>query len=178
MKKYLLLLFCLPFAMAACNPGDETVKPDADDPYTHVKIGQSVPAGSVTDITGTLTYNTMQRDSAVVIYMLWSECQDCHRQTPELLSLTDADGRIPGVKLVCVARGGTNASLDQATAYWASFGRPMPPLYYDPDRAFYNLFASQSVPRLYFVDRSGVVRHASAVVTDAATIARFIDDIR
>jgi len=183
MRKLLLLLFCLPLAIAACEPlGKDNATPGTDDEFSYVKTGQTVPDGSITDITETMTYNTAQRDSAVVIYMLWSECPDCAKQTPRLLSLTDSDGHIEGVKLVCVARGGgSNATLDQAKAYWAywaSLGYGMPPLYYDPDRAFYSLFAQQNVPRLYFIDRGGTVRHTSAVITDTETIKGFIDDIK
>jgi len=178
----LVLCFGALFAFTACLHDDDPIRPDDNDPYTLVKIGDTVPEGSITDITGALTYNTMQRDSAVVIYFLWSECSDCHAQTPIVLSLTDGTGHIPGVKLVCVARGDADATLGKAEAYWASAaastGRTMPPLYYDENRAFYSLFAAQTVPRFYFIDRGGTVRHLSAVVTDSATLARFTEDIR
>ena len=180
MKKFLFLILC--FTAAVCCKSEEKVDPSGDE-YTKVQNGQTVPEGHITDTTGALTYSTMQRDNAVVLYLFWSGCPHCKTQTQQLLSLTDAQGRIEGVKLVCVARGGdASATLKLAREYWASVKsqtphlNAMPPLYYDDNRAFYALFAIQGVPRIYFIRRDGTLAHQTAGAVDAGHISRAIND--
>ena len=150
MKRTLFIAACL--LMACCSKNIE-------DGSAIVKAGDTVPEFTITSVDGASVFNSGSAGKAVLIYLFWSECEDCKEQTPQIASIRSLWEDSPEMMLVAIARGGENATLEQAVAYWNSTGIGTP-LYYDADRSIFNLFARSGVPRLYLIDKNGIVRWA------------------
>lgn len=158
MKKIIYTLCALPLLFfAGC--GDCGCD---DYQTTKVENGQKVPGFELTSTNGSMVYNSLQANKLTLIYFLWSECSDCKKVTPEVMTVWKEIMNNPDVELVCIARGDTNATIEKAEAYWAQVGltiapTAMPPLYYDENRLVFNMFADSGVPRFYLVGTDGTV---------------------
>lgn len=147
---------------------------------TRVRAGDPLPVFSIESTQG-VRYDSQERDGRrVLIYFFWSECPDCQETTPHVLDLWRRIGERDDVRLLCVARGGGDATQEKAVAYWDGLAAsvaplPMPELYYDRDRRVFDLFATQEVPRFYLAGSDGIVRWESAGNYGADALQGYLD---
>ena len=116
----------------------------------HVGIGDPVPAFSVTNYQSTHSVGKI-----TLLTFFDPTCSDCRRELPLLEHVWENLKDTPDFEMVNIARGRTLENL-AATAdggRWLSM-----PCYPDPDRSIYNLFADSTIPRIYLIDRHGIVR--------------------
>lgn len=120
-------------------------------------IGDSVPQFSVVTTQGeTISTSTiLSSGKRTLICFFNTTCKDCQRQLPEVeqayRQLEDPDKYI----IVAISRA---QKADAVTDYWTKNGMTLP-VAPQADRKVYNLFASSVIPRLYFIDAFGIIRH-------------------
>lgn len=161
MRKHLLIII-----LAAVFMGCKSDKNSEDNNFSLVKAGQTMPQFTINTADGA-SFDS-QRDipagKRAFIYFFASYCEDCHKATPNVIELWKQVGTQNDLVFMCIARGGGSATEDAAVAYWNSVSAnagltfdQMPTLYYDKERAVFNKFASQNVPRYYIVGKDGKI---------------------
>ena len=123
-----------------------------------VRSGDSLPYFILkSDVNGELSSLELR---GKVVYMCFfaTWCPSCQHELKAI-----QDRMLPEFKdeedfmIVAVGREHTDAELEKYNEE-RNFGFP---LYPDPDRAVYSLFAEEMIPRAYVVDRDGVIVDAS-----------------
>lgn len=113
-------------------------------------VGDKVPAFSVKMENGeTVTAEDLKGRVSLIVFFHTS-CTDCQKQLPVLQAFYECYPQYP---LVCISR---EENADSVSAYWAGAGFTMP-YSAQEDRSVYHLFAYQGIPRIYVVDRDGVI---------------------
>lgn len=137
-------------ALAGCV-GNE---PDSADADTRVRVGDTVPAFTVSldDGSAFTSPNSLLGHETVLVFFT-TTCPDCLAALPRWQQAHDA-----GQRVVCISRAETAADV---AACWAALGLDMPYAAV-ADRSVYNLFARSGVPRSYTVSASGVVTALTA----------------
>lgn len=145
MRKIVYIVLFLIF-IASCVGDDEPRM----DPQEYVEIGDSVPDFIVSDYHSETTIGKI-----TLITFFDPLCGDCRRERPVLQYVWDNFGEDPDFEMVNIARGYTleNLASTDGGEDWMTM-----PYYPDPDRKIYNLFATSTIPRIYLIDREGIVR--------------------
>lgn len=138
--------------MAGCvvdEPGDDSDNTDL------VGVGDRLPSFSVeiVDGTGRYTFSSDALAGPTVIVFFNTGCSDCQRELPVLNDYYLQHRSDPGFQMVAIAREETEESIQ---AFWQAHGLSIP---YSPqsDRHVYNLFATVTIPRVYFCSPTGLV---------------------
>ena len=138
--------------MAGCvvdEPGDDSDNTDL------VGVGDRLPSFSVeiVDGTGRYTFSSDVLAGPTVIVFFNTGCSDCQRELPVLNDYYLQHRSDPGFQMVAIAREETEESIQ---AFWQAHGLSIP---YSPqsDRHVYNLFATVTIPRVYFCSTTGLV---------------------
>ncbi len=129
---------------------DDDVQPDT------VEVGDVLPDFSVVMNDGRTVERGSLRGRPSLILFFNTECGDCRREFPAVQGVYESYGKDGRVAFVAVSREEDAASV---LDYWAANGLTLP-FSAQTDRAVYNLFAYSSIPRIYVVDASLVVRAA------------------
>jgi len=151
MNKVVCSFFAL-FLLAGCVVDE----PDNDSSDTDlVGVGDRLPSFSVEVIDGDVSY-TFSSDALsgpTVIIFFNTGCSDCQRELPVLNDYYLQHRSEPGFQMVAIAREETEESIQ---AFWDAHRLSIP---YSPqsDRRVYNLFATITIPRVYFCTNSGLI---------------------
>ncbi len=133
---------------AACLTG--CVRDDRVEVEEHVRVGGPVPAFNI------INYNSAQTVGKITLLTFFDPaCPDCRRELPLLEYVCENMKDTPDFEMVNIARDRTleNLAATEGGGRWLSM-----PCYPDPDRSIYNLFATSTIPRIYLIDRQGIVR--------------------
>lgn len=153
MKAVLGLIFSM-FLLAGCVV-DEASGNEESETTDIVKVGDRLPSFSVETITdtGRSAFSSDGLTGRAVIVFFNTTCRDCQRELPKLEAYYRQHRDDAGFQLVAIAREQAEADI---AAYWEANDFTMP---YSPqeDRKIYNLFATLTIPRVYFCLQSGVV---------------------
>lgn len=125
---------------------------EVDDKHSLIKVGEKLPQFTIQMSNGaSLSTSSLEGKPSVVI-LFRTTCSDCQREFPVLQSLYETYGQ--KVNFVCIGRA---EEKDVVEAYWTEHGLSLP---YSPqsDKTVYNLFATQTIPRVYIADASLTVR--------------------
>ena len=126
------------------------VKDNGEAAEEYVQVGDSVPVFTVND------YDSAETIGKITLITFFDpECRDCRRELPLLQNAYNLLKYNNEFQMINIARGRTLENLAEANegATWLSM-----PCYPDLDREIYNLFATSTIPRIYLVDRDGIVR--------------------
>lgn len=137
-------------ALAGCV-GNE---PDSADAGTRVRVGDTVPAFTVTLSDGsafTSPNSLLGRETVLAFFT--TTCPDCQAALPLWQKEYEA-----GRRIVCISRAESAADV---AAYWEANALTMPYAAV-ADRSVYNLFAKSLIPRTYTVSATGVVTAITA----------------
>ena len=129
-----------------------------DDDYRDtdiVKVGQPLPDFAVAMNDGSVITGEMLRRGVAVVVFFDTSCSDCRYLLPQLQPLYDEYSTEAHFVLISREEEATISS------FWASHNMTMP-YSAQSDRGVYNLFAMSLIPRVYFSDAEGVIRHIFA----------------
>lgn len=120
-----------------------------------IKPGDSLPAFSIVLDNGVKVSNTSLKGKVGVIEFFNTSCPDCQRSLPVLQVVYDGFKNNEDVEIFCIARDEETLSIEN---YWDKNSLTLP---FSPQsgREIYSLFASIGIPRIYIVDKSGIVRY-------------------
>lgn len=151
MKKFFALLFCGFFLFAGNVLAQEA---DADK----VKLGDDMPSITLkSESYGDVTPESL-KGKVVLVSLFATWCGPCQLELAEVQkSLWPAYKDNPDFKLLVVGREHTEAELKKYNERKKfSF-----PLYADPGRKVYFLFADQTIPRAYLFGKDGKLVYSS-----------------
>ncbi len=146
----IMLSFFYFFASCIKEESEDT----GDEVINHVQVGDLLPTFSVSDGAGHILTNEdfIGKKSYLVFFI--TTCPDCARELPRIEQIWRQVKDDPDYQVVAIAR---KQGKEETDAYWAEKGHTMPK-YIDPDRKVYDKFTNMMVPRIYLVDRDGIVR--------------------
>lgn len=153
LKKSANLLLALGFLLPASALHAQACS-TAKDPATHTKVGDQMPAFTVTDSEG-LPFTLADQRGKVVVINFWATwCEPCKFEIPRLeKEVWQRYKDNPRFSMVAIAREQTEHDIvpfRKANSF--TF-----PIASDPGRATYKLFADSGIPRTYVVDVTGKI---------------------
>lgn len=151
MKNVIPLVLAL-FMLVGCVV-DEPGKDNGDTDL--VGVGDHLPSFSVEVVNGAdrYTFSSDALTGPTVIVFFNTSCSDCQRELPVLNDYYLQHRSEPGFQMVAIAREETEESI---RAFWEAHELSIP---YSPqsDRSVYNLFATITIPRVYFSSHTGLI---------------------
>lgn len=151
MNRLTTLITSLLLALMACGCIYDDDYRDTDI----VKVGQPLPDFAVAMNDGSVITGEMLRRGVAVVVFFDTSCSDCRYLLPQLQPLYDEYSTEAHFVLISREEEATISS------FWASHNMTMP-YSAQSDRGVYNLFAMSLIPRVYFSDAEGVIRHIFA----------------
>lgn len=142
--KHILWLLC--FSLSACILDD-----DETGEGNNLVVGNRIPDFSVVMNDGSRVQDEDLLGKISLIVFFHTECKDCQQELPVLQRFYED---YPLYPLICISRG---QSAEAVAQYWKRESFTLPYSAQD-NRDVYHLFASQIIPRIYVVDREGIIR--------------------
>jgi peroxiredoxin len=151
-QKFTLAMMLLCAILSGCTQ-TETSEESTDDTSSLVNLGDTLPAFSVTDNAGHVYSNGTLKGHISVIVFFNTTCPDCQHELPVIDSLYRIYQKQESFRLIAVSRAQDSASV---STYWQAQGFCMP-YSAQPSRDIYQLFATQTIPRIYISNRNNTV---------------------
>ncbi|NDV83316.1 TlpA disulfide reductase family protein [Bacteroides sp. 51] len=146
---YLGALFMVLLSFSSCLSDDSD-----GDVENYVEVGDVIPSFIITEADGEQFDSSTLRGKKTALLFFHTGCSDCARELPIVEKAWNELKNESDVVFVAIARGQT---ADETDAYWKEHQLTLPK-YHDREREVFELFANSYVPRLYLIDREGVVR--------------------
>ena len=136
--------------------GCSMVNDGSDDPKDYVAVGDRLPAFTVPVVysdgtTGTFTSTALTGPTVVVFFH--TSCSDCQRELPRLDAYYRQHQHDDGFQMVAISR---EENAESVATFWADQHLAIP-YSAQPDRRIYQLFATVTIPRIYFCNSQGIV---------------------
>lgn len=141
---YILWVLC--FSFSACIADDEETSEG-----NNLMVGNRIPTFSVVMNDGSKVQDKDLLGKVSLIVFFHTDCRDCQQELPVLQRFYDTHPQYP---IICISRGQSAESVAQ---YWEQASLTLPYSAQD-NRDIYHLFANQGIPRIYVVDREGIIR--------------------
>ena len=125
----------------------------ANKPGTLTRIGQPAPDFSLKTLEGNVFRLSEQRGRVVLLNFFATWCGPCQQDMPHLSDIWGEFHTNDAFSMLVIAR---EESVEKVTAFRAGQGRQFP-MAADPDRAVYNRFAQERIPRTYLISRDGTI---------------------
>ena len=144
MLKWIMCILCI--SLSACITEDEEM-----DDGKNLVVGDRIPSFSIVMNDGSRVEDEDLLGKVSLIVFFNTACKDCQQELPVLQRFYEA---FPQYPLLCISREESAVSIAH---YWeqASFTMPYS---VQEDRKIFQLFASQTIPRIYVVDEEGIIR--------------------
>lgn len=147
-------LFGLALLLSGCVIDDHE-EPDSSDDGSIVGVGDRLPSFSVEVVDGSdhYTFSSDVLTGSTVIVFFNTDCSDCQRELPVLNDYYLQHRSDPGFQMVAIAREDTEERIQ---TFWYEHHLIIP---YSPqrDRRVYNLFATMTIPRVYFCTKEKLI---------------------
>lgn len=135
------------------------VKDGGSNPYeiiNHVAEGDPVPDFTVSDDKGNTFSSSEFTGKRSLLVFFNTGCDDCQEIMPDLNNkVWETYKDNPDYLLITISRGETAEAVNN---YWGNKKNNFTmPAYLDPDRRVFSYFANSTVPRLYIINKEGII---------------------
>lgn len=124
---------------------------EPDNTYA-LQPGNHIPYFNITLNDGSAICSTDLIGAPSMIVLFNTSCPDCRKELPVLNQVAQSTG----IRTICIARDETAPSI---AAFWTENNLTLP-YSPQPDRTIYNLFASETIPRIFIFNAAGIVTAA------------------
>lgn len=145
MKASIILIFYL-LALQAC------IKEDTEINST-LKPGDKVPAFTIEADDGSVFTSEKLQNKISVIIFFNTNCSDCKRELPDIETFYQSVKDVPVFNFIAISRGQTSEDVRS----FFSQNNITIPFFPDPERKVYSLFAQSIIPRVYLIDKKGII---------------------
>ena len=119
-----------------------------------LKVGEMMPDFEVVMSDGTVVTDDLLKESVSVVMFFSTACKDCRETLPQMQKIYD-EYASKGIGFALVSRAESETSI---ISFWEENGLVMP-YSAQNDRAVYELFAKEGIPRIYVCEKGGIIRH-------------------
>ena len=125
-----------------------------DEMGPELKVGDSIPDFNVVMNDGANVSDETLKGNVSCVVFFHTTCPDCQKTLPVIQKIYDE--YLPkGVSFVLISR---EQEADEIRAFWEENSLNMP-YSAQSDRKVYNLFAQTRIPRVYLIDKDGIIRY-------------------
>ena len=118
-----------------------------------IEVGDRVPQFSAEGLDGTSFNSTSFTGKRSLLVLFVTTCPDCRRELPQIEWVRSQTKDNPNILMAAISREEEKSVVQD---FWESEGFSIP-VYLDPDRSIFSKFAGSTVPRIYIINKSGVV---------------------
>lgn len=119
----------------------------------YIEVSDTVPPFTVSDGEGNTFSSASFRGKRSLLVLYHTGCDDCQRALPVVNEVWEALRGDPDYLIVTISR---DEPAETVRRFWTDNSFTLP-TYLDPGRQVFNLFANQTIPRLYLIDRESTV---------------------
>lgn len=148
-KIIFILLLLYPALFSACVKDKD--KPE--EMVNYVNINDKLPEFTVKNVDGEELRSQDFAGRVTLLVFFITTCPDCQRELPKIEQVWQDFKDNPDFRLVTIARA---EKADVISQFWEKHQFDMR-FYLDPDRQVFSLFANNTIPRIYLVNRENVV---------------------
>jgi peroxiredoxin len=138
----ILALACVSFAFA-----------QQEEVINYTKVGQPMPAFSVTDLNGSQFSISEAKGKVVVVFFWTTWCPYCRQEMPYLEQQVWQKYKSEDFLMIGIAR----EQSKETVSGFLKKNKFTFPMAADPEGEIFDLFANRGVPRSYVVDRNGKI---------------------
>lgn len=125
-----------------------------DEMGPELKVGDSIPDFNVVMNDGANVSDETLKGNVSCVVFFHTTCPDCQKTLPVIQKIYDE--YLPkGVSFVLISR---EQEADEIRVFWEENSLNMP-YSAQSDRKVYNLFAQTRIPRVYLIDKDGIIRY-------------------
>ncbi|MBR5192928.1 MAG: TlpA family protein disulfide reductase [Bacteroidaceae bacterium] len=169
MKKhntYQAILLLFSFLLFSCINEEDDIQTGAN-----LMVGDKIPSFSITMNNGeTISDKDLNGQLSLIVFFN-TKCKDCQKELPVIQRFYDT---FPEYPLICISRAETESSIAE---YWKENKLTLP-YSAQKDKAIYEKFAYQGIPRIYIVSPEGIILHifTDNPLADFATLVKAVQD--
>ncbi|RHR74730.1 TlpA disulfide reductase family protein [Odoribacter sp. AF15-53] len=150
MQKIIFIFLLLsPALFSACVKDKD--KPE--EMANYINVGDKLPEFTVKNTDGEELKSQDFTGRVTLLVFFMTTCPDCQRELPKIEQVWENLKENPDFRLVPIARAEKAEVISQ---FWEKHQFEMP-FYLDPDRQVFSLFANNTIPRIYLINRENVV---------------------
>ena len=150
MQKIIFIFLLLSPALFSTCVKDKD-KPEEMENY--INVGDKLPEFTVKNTDGDELKSQDFTGRITLLVFFMTTCPDCQRELPKIEQIWENLKENPDFRLVTIARAEKAEVISQ---FWEKHQFKMP-FYLDPDRQVFSLFANNTIPRVYLIDKENVV---------------------
>ena len=144
---YQAILLLFSFLFFSCITEEDDIQTGAN-----LVVGDKIPSFSIMMNNGEIISDKDLTGQLSLIVFFNTGCKDCQKELPVIQRFYETFPKYP---LICISRAETEPSIAE---YWKENKFTLP-YSAQKDKAIYEKFASQGIPRIYIVSHEGIILH-------------------
>lgn len=156
--KLFISILSISMMLFSCIKDDE----GNEEVINYIKVNDQIPTFAVADTTGNMFSSKQFLGKQSLLVFFGTFCPDCQQVLPTIETVWKKLKDDPQFILVPISR---EEQAEVVADYWEKHQFTMP-FYLDSDRSVFNLFANNTIPRIYIINSKNIVTWMSVESLD------------